>query len=197
MSSSNLRLVGNGDSLPTSRWRKAVNIFGRIEDAFLAVTSVLLLGTVAAQIVSRYILNISLSWPDEVSRILLVWLTFIGTAAVMKRRGHMGLEFLAEKVGQRRGHLVDAVLSTFVVAFALVVIWSGWLMTLQGAERLSPALHIPFTVVYASIPIGALIVSIRAGFGVVEHVRSFIDAEYAARYEANRFDAESVLDFIE
>jgi TRAP-type C4-dicarboxylate transport system permease small subunit len=188
---------GGVSSPPPPRLARLARIVGQVEDAVLATLIVLTILVIVTQIISRYVLNSSLPWPDEVSRILLVWITFLGTAAVMKRSGHMGLEFLAERLGPRWGMLVEAVSSLAVIAFAVIVVIAGWEMTVQGAQRTTPALGISFVLVYASMPVGAALVALRACAQLIAQLRAFVDPAARERLRTEQERRRSELDLSE
>ena len=62
-----------------NRLRSLVEIVGGV--LLAAVVVVVLL-----EVVTRYLLQISISSPEEIARYLLVWLTFIGAAGAAGRR---------------------------------------------------------------------------------------------------------------
>lgn len=56
---------------------KALEKVFEVAAAFLLTAVVLI---VLTEVVGRYVLKISLSWPEELARYTLVWLTFVGAA---------------------------------------------------------------------------------------------------------------------
>ena len=46
------------------------------------------------QFFTRYILNDSLAWTEEIARYALIWITFIGAAVVVRKNSHIAVEVL-------------------------------------------------------------------------------------------------------
>src|SRR5438445_13294215 len=77
------------------------------------------------QIFYRYVLNTSIVWSEEVATWCLVWLVFIGSAAIMYRWEHVHIPLLIRRLPLRLrpGMIIFAKLATGV-AVALVF-WYG------------------------------------------------------------------------
>lgn len=74
---------------------------------------------IGLQVGSRYVLNSSLPWTEEASRLILVWLTFVGASASSFLGVHLRFD-MAEKILRARSARIALLL--FVNAGVLVVL---------------------------------------------------------------------------
>src|ERR1041384_6167480 len=77
------------------------------------------------QFFTRYVLNDSLAWTEEIARYGLMWIVFIGGAMVTRRNSHIAVELLANvmKPGRLRSALlalVDFIKLAFIGLLAYV-----------------------------------------------------------------------------
>ena len=59
------------------------------EQAILTMLLSLIVLIMLLQVIMRYVFNNSLSWPEELSRILFVWFTFIGLSYATAKQSHV------------------------------------------------------------------------------------------------------------
>src|SRR3989454_3233313 len=66
------------------------------------------------QIFYRYVLNTSIVWSEEVATWCLVWLVFVGSAAIMRRWEHVHIPMLIRRLplGARPGVIIFVKLAT-------------------------------------------------------------------------------------
>lgn len=84
---------------------------------------------VSVQVALRYLLNTSLDWSDEVSRLLFVWGMFLAIPLGIREGAHVGIELLV-------GHLPREWRRLLVKAMAVV---AGGMMALILYETISVA----------------------------------------------------------
>ncbi|NLN16134.1 MAG: TRAP transporter small permease [Firmicutes bacterium] len=126
-------------------------------EAFTCLLLIALVIVVLLQIIYRYILASPLSWSEEISRYLLVWVSFFGAAVAVKHKGHFGLGFdelfLPSVLKVPISLLVDLAILGFVV---LVLIGQGVKFLAVGKGQGSPMLNLPMIYVYLAIPTSGL-----------------------------------------
>jgi C4-dicarboxylate transporter DctQ subunit len=127
-----------------------------LEDALCAIA----LGSVAViicgQVVSRYVFNYTPSWSEELSRYLIVWTIFIGTAVGVRKNIHIGVDAFIrlappwlKKVFEVLLNLIGAVVSAYLIYLSVLFIKD----TIEY-EQLSPAMQIPMYIPYLAMPVG-------------------------------------------
>ena len=108
---------------------------------------------VFANVALRFTTGISILWVEEVSRYLMIWLTFLGGGMVLRYGGHVGIDTVQEALpGQAtaiRGAIV-MLLAGFFVFMVAVGARYAWL----ARDQTTPVLGVPVGAVYLAIPIG-------------------------------------------
>jgi len=116
---------------------------------------------VAVQVFSRYALNHSLFWSEELARFLLVWLTFLGASGSYYRGSHPGVDFLYAKMplAWRKASSI-AVHAAAILFFGVMIAYGcqfAWFVRLQ----ISPALNLPKWIILTIIPISGTILMVH------------------------------------
>ncbi|MDY0042845.1 MAG: TRAP transporter small permease [Desulforhabdus sp.] len=129
-------------------------LFSKLE----TIISVLLYGLTAIaflQLVSRYLLRFAPAGVDEFCRLAFVWVVSVGSALAFKKKAHMGITFLSNKLtGDRKDYLELAVYGILTV-FMIAVLVAGIQMALMGLRQISTYLELSMGFFYACIPVGA------------------------------------------
>lgn len=128
-------------------------ILTAVYKAVLTVMTMALFIIVGVSVFTRYCLNSSLGWSDELSRFLFIWVTFLGAAYAYALSEHIGLDFVVDRITSRRVRLTVRLLGEiFIGSVILVIAWYG-LDVATSATNVSPALSIPMTYIYGVVPL--------------------------------------------
>jgi TRAP-type C4-dicarboxylate transport system permease small subunit len=142
------------------------------EDWLAFVIFWLLAFIVFLQFFTRYVLNDSLSWTEEIARYGLMWVVFIGGAMVTRRNTHIAVELLSNvmKPGPLRAALlalVDFIKLAFLGLFAFVSLTITERMHLQRMT----VFDLPMSYVYAGVAFGCFLMLIRQAQNVWRNAR--------------------------
>jgi TRAP-type C4-dicarboxylate transport system permease small subunit len=93
--------------------------------ASFLIVAVLAIG---AQVFTRYVLNFTPPWTEELARYANIWITMLGIGVVLRRREHIKLDFLetvlTEK-GKLKSKLALDVINTTITTIFLIVFGSN------------------------------------------------------------------------
>lgn len=117
---------------------------------------------VAAQVFSRYVLNHSLFWSEELARVLLVWLTFLGATVAYHRRANPGIDVLVHRLdGAPRRACAAVVHAASLLLFTVMIVFG-----LQFAHfvrlQVTPALGLAKWIPHAVVPLSGAILALHA-----------------------------------
>jgi TRAP-type transport system small permease protein len=113
--------------------------------AFLAIMVVLVFGNV----VLRYAFNLGITTSEEVSRLLFVWLTFLGAIVALREHGHLGVDILVRRL-PAAGKKLCLVLGHLLMLYATWLFLQGsWQQTLINLDVASPATGFSMGLLYA------------------------------------------------
>lgn len=116
---------------------------------------------VFANVVLRYLTNASIEWGEEVSRHMMIWLTFIGSGIVLRYGGHIAIENLQDAAPGALAKAMRALVALLLIGFFLMLIWTGFAYTQRAMLQLTASTQIPFGYIYAAIPVGGLLLLIH------------------------------------
>ncbi len=110
---------------------------------------------VALQIVSR-VFKISMPWAEELARFALVWLTFVGCSLGIYTKGHLGVNFIVEKLPNGVRKAVMLLAKLVIIAFFLILLVYGIKLSQTSMKNLSSTMRWPMGWVYSVIPFSAV-----------------------------------------
>lgn len=116
---------------------------------------------VFANVVLRYLTNASIEWGEEVSRHMMIWLTFIGSGIVLRYGGHIAIENLQDACPSRIAKAMRVLVALLLMGFFLMLIWTGYAYVQRAMLQLTASTQIPFGYIYAAIPVGGLLLLVH------------------------------------
>ena len=109
----------------------------------------------------RYLTNQSLEWAEEVSRHMMIWLTFIGAGPVLRYGGHIAVENLQDALPPKAAIALRAVVAALLFAFFGFMVWYGWLYMERTMFQLTAVTQIPFAYIYSAMMFGGMLLIVH------------------------------------
>lgn len=126
----------------------------------LAVISVdLLLG-----VFSRYVLERTFVWYDEVARASFIWLVFLGAAVAVRRSAHFGLHMFVDMMPPRLRRAVLFLTPLVIIIFSSALVILGWTLMRHGATQTTAVMAMPVSWIYAAMPVGGALMVFYSSF---------------------------------
>jgi TRAP-type C4-dicarboxylate transport system permease small subunit len=124
--------------------------------------------------ISRYFLNYSIAWAEELSRFMLIWTVLMGAVVANHYNEHMGLDILIKVTPKKVSKVIMMVSYVLVLLAVGLIINGGITMTIESIDSLSPALSIPYGYVYAVVPFCGIILLLQTIVKLVNCIKFFI-----------------------
>ena len=151
------------------------NVMNRTAEVVCAAMVLTMTLIVATQVICRYLLGASLTWSEEVSRYLMIWITFLGASTAFKRSMHTGFDAVLRALAPGARRAARLVTLVAIVTFLVVVGIKGMQLALFNMAQRSPAMRLPMGTVYLAIPTGCLLMLVYAVDQLIHLVRKHSD----------------------
>lgn len=145
--------------------KKMLKILDKSEDiiasSLLIITSVL----VFVEAILRYRFNYSISWSEEVSRMMIAWFIFIGSSIAVRENAHVNMDALSNLIAGKRTTqtFINMLVDLICIIFCAVIVFAGINMIKSAIAlgSMATSIKIPLFIPYASVPVGVFLMLIR------------------------------------
>lgn len=139
----------------------------------LGLMSILML----MQVIARYVFNSPLDWPEELSLVIMVWITFIGAYLASIKDEHLNIDFVLNIVPNNFKKIFLLVTKLLVCWFLAVTILYGFNFILLVGEVGTPVIGISMWLVYGVIWLSCILMFMETLYRVVLDVKTFFNKE--------------------
>lgn len=131
------------------------------EEAVPSLALLIMLVVVLYQVFMRYVLNRPPIWSDELARYLYIWMVFLGAALVSRRRAHVGMEYLPDRLPPRARRTLLLLHEGAIVVFLVAALISG-LGFYDFYHRIpSPAMQLPSGYLVGILPVACVLMLVH------------------------------------
>ena len=125
------------------------------------------------QFFTRYVLNDSLAWTEEIARYGLMALAFVGGAVVTRKRGQIAVELVSNvmKPGPARATLL-AVVDFVTLGFLALLAWFSISIIERMQYQRMTVFELPMSYVYIAIAVGCFLMLGRQVMVVWSNMRN-------------------------
>lgn len=141
---------------------------------FFLITStfIILILSCVLQVFTRFILNNSFSWTEELSRYSFIWANFLGGIFCTKKALHATVTVVTDYLNEKWKNIFGIFVNIIVILVSLIIIIYGLQVTYTVRGQLSPALRISMSYVYAAAPFSGIFVLYYSIMDLIEKVEN-------------------------
>jgi len=148
-----------------SALRRLSTILARIEDGIAAFVLAAVLFIVTYEILLRSLFGMSNLWTDELSRVLLIVMTYVAAVGLTRDGANVRIELFVDLLPETTRSLLDRFVDVLNLLFCLAAAWLGYLYVhesaLFGISFAHSNLPFPVWVAQSIVPIGFALMSFR------------------------------------
>lgn len=152
---------------------EAVDLSGTPVEAWVALGFFWVLGiTVFYQFVTRYVMNDSAAWTEEIARYLLIAVVFTGAVIGVIKNNHIQVDFFFRYMPRRMGRVMATIVDVVRIAFfAGAVVLTVMMMLKLGSNSRMTMVDLPMNWVYGVCLLGFAAMAVRSVQVAVLHYR--------------------------
>ncbi|QQK78846.1 TRAP transporter small permease [Salicibibacter cibi] len=107
-------------------------------------------------VVLRYGFNSGITWSEEMSRYLFVWIVFLGAIVAYKDKAHLGVDLVIGNLPRSQQKVLYTINNLIVIGVLGLIIYGGAQIFGVASINYGPATGIPFSFMYLAGLISAI-----------------------------------------
>ena len=155
-----------------SRFNDAVERVGK----YLGLTLIGVMTLVILyQVFMRYVLNDPPTWSEEMSRFMMVWMTFLVAPIAYRRGMNVAIETLSRHLAGRLRAALQLVLNTLILYFMIEYAQEGIGLAERGLKAKAFTIDVKLFWFYLIVPAGFCLLAVVGVEHILRAVRGLID----------------------
>jgi TRAP-type C4-dicarboxylate transport system permease small subunit len=148
------------------------------ENALLIAMLALMVALAAAQILLRNFLDFSIAGADQLVRLLVLWVAFLGAVAASRDGKHIHVDAVVRWLPGRIRAGAVALTDLFTLSVCLVLAWQS-LRFMQSARESGEMAFgaLPVWIAELILPLGFALIALRYGLRLLHHLRQALGRE--------------------
>src|SRR5690625_725515 len=147
----------NFDTLMGGYCMKVLSMIKKGLDRLLLLSSLTMLTVmiivIIVQVFSRQIFSYTPSWSEELSRVLFVWVSFLGISYGFKEKLHIGVGLVVNMMPEKVQDAFDLFSKLLVIGFGIIMVYYGWHFKTLLHHNTMPCMRIYSHILAAAHPI--------------------------------------------
>ena len=134
-------------------------LFAVVDRAIELIVAAIFAGMVIVgswQVFSRFVLNVTPSWSEEIQIFGHIWLVFLAIPIAYRRGAHITVEAIRRVLAPWMNKALDLLIELLWVSFAVATAYYSYRVSLVTGNSVSPGLEMPMSYPYYGMILGSL-----------------------------------------
>ena len=147
-----------------------IDLGGYLVEDWVSLAFFWLLGlNVFYQFFTRYVMNDSAAWTEEIARYLLICTVFVAISAIVRRTRHIHVDFMYRLIPPKAGRALSTLVDVMrIVFFAVAVGLTIQMMMRMGSLQMT-IVDLPMNIIYGVCAVGFAAATVRSVQVAVEN----------------------------
>jgi len=160
-----------------------------IMEYFMAVLISIMTLLVVIPIISREFFNASIVWADEFSRLLMIWMVYIGMAACYIRREHIKVDVVYNIMPDLLKRIVHLFGEVLMLSVSIFLIYNSYVLTISSWDQALPATGLSTGFLILPLLIGSIIMTVYILLNIFSDIKNknnremLIDSDNSSKVE--------------
>jgi len=121
-----------------------------------------------AQVIARYFFDSGLSWSEELSRYIMIWVVYLGAAVVYRDNSHISVTALEEAVSAKTRLYLNIAQKLVSMGFIGLMGWFAYQTLEFAAIQTSPNMLIPMNYIYFVFPLSSVLIVFHLIISIID-----------------------------
>ena len=157
-----------------------IRVLGSVVEWSIVVIGAVMVALVFTNVVF-HVTGGDIAWTTELCELLMVWVTFLGGAAAMRRGAHMTITEFIDKLQPAPRRWADAAVQAACLLMLAVLVRYGWALVAANWGNQLTVLEWPMAVQYMGMAVGCTLMLVFVAFDLWQTLRG---VPRALRYPA-------------
>ena len=147
--------------------KKVLKVYDILLKTVLVAIIVSFIVIIFMQVVSRYVFNNSLTWSEELARVLFTQMVFLAAPLVVREKKGISVDIIVQFIPKSAKRKLYVVINCLSLVFFVFMGISGYRFAMMNFNQRTTALHLNMGMLYMVIPVSAVMMIInvlRAGY---------------------------------
>jgi TRAP-type C4-dicarboxylate transport system permease small subunit len=170
---------------------RAGRVIQRVEEVLLSASILTIAGLTILNVICRSALGFSLAFTEEVSQFCIIVVCFVGLSYAASQGRHIRMTAVYDQLPRplRKAFMIGITAATSAILLALSWYAAGYVATVRELGGISPALRVPFYMIYSVAPLGLFLAGLQYALAAA---RNLISSNIYVSYERKDMYEEPV-----